>query len=174
MQKKSRLTTYILLALVLGIITGYFVNANVATPTGFVDSMSLLTTVFLRLIKMIIAPLVFATLVVGIARMGDASEVGRIGLKTMGWFFLASVMSLSLGLVLVNIFRPGDALLGHMSTAASNTGIVASSLSLKDFVTHLCRRPSSMAWPRTRSCRSSCSRCSSVSLRLPSAKKPAS
>ena len=137
MQKKSRLTTYILLALVLGIITGYFVNANVATPTGFVDSMSLLTTVFLRLIKMIIAPLVFATLVVGIARMGDASEVGRIGLKTMGWFFLASVMSLSLGLVLVNIFRPGDALLGHMSTAASNTGIVASSLSLKDFVTHL-------------------------------------
>ena len=137
MQKKSRLTTYILLALVLGIITGYFVNANVATPTSFVDSMSLLTTVFLRLIKMIIAPLVFATLVVGIARMGDASEVGRIGLKTMGWFFLASVMSLSLGLVLVNIFRPGDALLGHMSTAASNTGIVASSLSLKDFVTHL-------------------------------------
>ena len=137
MQKKSRLTTYILVALVLGIITGYFVNANVATPTGFVDSMSLLTTVFLRLIKMIIAPLVFATLVVGIARMGDASEVGRIGLKTMGWFFLASVMSLSLGLVLVNIFRPGDALLGHMSTAASNTGIVASSLSLKDFVTHL-------------------------------------
>ena len=100
MHKQSRLTTYILIALALGILTGYIVHANMENPVSFADSMSLITTLFLRLIKMIIAPLVFSTLVVGIARMGDASEVGRIGLKTMGWFFIASVMSLSLGLVL--------------------------------------------------------------------------
>ena len=138
MPKQSRLTTYILIALALGILTGYIVHAKMENPVGFADSMSLITTLFLRLIKMIIAPLVFSTLVVGIARMGDASEVGRIGIKTMGWFFIASVMSLSLGLVLVNLFRPGDALLGHMAaTAASKVELATSSLTLKDFVTHL-------------------------------------
>ena len=138
MHKQSRLTTYILIALAPGILTGYIVHANMENPVSFADSMSLITTLFLRLIKMIIAPLVFSTLVVGIARMGDASEVGRIGLKTMGWFFIASVMSLSLGLVLVNLFRPGDALLGHMAaTASSKVELATSSLTLKDFVTHL-------------------------------------
>ncbi len=138
MQKKSRLTTYILLGLGLGIITGYFAHDHLANPLGFADTLALLTTLFLRLIKMIIAPLVFSTLVVGIARMGDASEVGRIGIKTLGWFFIASVMSLSLGLVLVNLFRPGDALLGHMAaTAAGKVELATSSLTLKDFITHL-------------------------------------
>jgi Na+/H+-dicarboxylate symporter len=138
MHKQSRLTTYILIALALGILTGYIVHANMENPLSFADSMSLITTLFLRLIKMIIAPLVFSTLVVGIARMGDANEVGRIGIKTMGWFFIASVMSLSLGLVLVNLFRPGDALLGHMAaTASSKVELATSSLTLKDFVTHL-------------------------------------
>ena len=138
MQKKSRLTTYILLGLGLGIITGYIAHEHLANPLGFADTLSLLTTLFLRLIKMIIAPLVFSTLVVGIARMGDASEVGRIGIKTLGWFFLASIMSLSLGLILVNLFRPGDALLGHMAAnAAGKVELATSSLSLKDFVTHL-------------------------------------
>ncbi|MFS2006103.1 dicarboxylate/amino acid:cation symporter [Duganella sp. CT11-25] len=137
MQKKSRLTTYILLGLALGIITGYFAHDHLANPVGFAETLSLVTTLFLRLIKMIIAPLVFSTLVVGIARMGDASEVGRIGIKTLGWFFLASLMSLSLGLILVNLFRPGDALLGHMAATAAKADLATSSLSLKDFVTHL-------------------------------------
>jgi Na+/H+-dicarboxylate symporter len=137
MQKKSRLTTYILLGLGLGIITGYVAHDHLANPIGFADTLSLVTTLFLRLIKMIIAPLVFSTLVVGIARMGDASEVGRIGIKTLGWFFLASIMSLSLGLILVNLFRPGDALLGHMAATAAKADLATSSLSLKDFVTHL-------------------------------------
>ena len=137
MKNQSRLTTYILVGLALGIIAGYIANTNLANPVGFADTMSLVTTLFLRLIKMIIAPLVFSTLVVGIARMGDANEVGRIGIKTLGWFFLASVLSLSLGLVMVNMFRPGDALLGHLAATTAKADIVTSGLTLKEFVTHL-------------------------------------
>lgn len=139
MDKRNRLTTYIIVGLVLGIAVGYVVNTNMAEPTKFADAMSLVTTLFLRLIKMIIAPLVFATLVVGIARMGDAKEVGRIGVKALGWFIIASIISLSLGLVLVNIFRPGDALAlsGSVPAATASSGISTSSLTLKDFITHL-------------------------------------
>ena len=139
MNKQSRLTTYILIGLAIGIITGYLANINLteASRGSFADTLALITTLFLRLIKMIIAPLVFSTLVCGIAKMGDATAVGRVGVKTLGWFFLASIMSLSLGLVLVNIFRPGDALLGHMAATAAKTDLATSSLTLKDFVTHL-------------------------------------
>ncbi|TFW26634.1 dicarboxylate/amino acid:cation symporter [Duganella callida] len=137
MNKQSRLTTYILIGLALGIITGYFAHDHMEHPESFADTMTLITTLFLRLIKMIIAPLVFSTLVCGIAKMGDATAVGRIGVKTLGWFFIASVMSLTLGLVLVNLFRPGDALLGHMAATAAKADLATSSLTLKDFITHL-------------------------------------
>jgi Na+/H+-dicarboxylate symporter len=92
---------------------------------------------FLRLIKMIIAPLVFATLVVGIARMGDAREVGRIGGKALAWFIMASLLSLSLGLILVNIFRPGDLMVGFMPPAGTATGLVTTSMSPVEFIKHL-------------------------------------
>ena len=141
MNNRNRLTTYILIALVLGIVVGYLVNANVdeAQAKSFSDAMSLITTLFLRLIKMIIAPLVFSTLVVGIAKMGDAKEVGRIGVKALGWFIIASIISLSLGLVLVNLFRPGDAMhaMGGLPAVGTSSGIVTSSLTLKEFITHL-------------------------------------
>jgi Na+/H+-dicarboxylate symporter len=138
MEKKNRLTTWILVALALGIVAGYILNTTMAAYTAsYSETMSLLTTMFLRLIKMIIAPLVFSTLVVGIARMGDAGEVGRVGVKTLAWFFIASVMSLALGLVLVNLFRPGDALKGTLDMAAHATNLATSSLTLKDFITHL-------------------------------------
>ena len=139
MEKKNRLTTYILIGLALGIVVGYVANTSMANPGGFADTMSLITTLFLRLIKMIIAPLVFSTLMVGIARMGDTKEVGRVGIKTLGWFFIASVMSLTLGLIMVNLFRPGDSLLGHLPTTAANAaaGLQTSSLTLKEFITHL-------------------------------------
>ncbi|MBQ5947784.1 dicarboxylate/amino acid:cation symporter [Massilia sp. ST3] len=141
MNNRNRLTTYILIALVLGIVVGYLVNANVSTEQAksFSDAMSLITTLFLRLIKMIIAPLVFSTLVVGIAKMGDAKEVGRIGVKALGWFIIASIISLSLGLVLVNLFRPGDAMAvsGALPAVGTSSGIVTSSLTLKEFITHL-------------------------------------
>lgn len=141
MNNRNRLTTFIMIALVIGIVVGYLINTNMdeAGAAGFSETMSLITTMFLRLIKMIIAPLVFATLVVGIAKMGDAKEVGRIGVKALGWFLIASVISLSLGLVLVNIFRPGDALFaaGMMPPPDAQSGIATGSLSMKDFISHL-------------------------------------
>ncbi|MFC4929208.1 dicarboxylate/amino acid:cation symporter [Massilia sp. GCM10023247] len=139
MNNRNRLTTYILIGLALGIGMGYVANTNFADPAAFADKMSLITTMFLRLIKMIIAPLVFATLVVGIARMGDAKEVGRIGVKALGWFVIASIISLALGLVLVNLFRPGDAMFaaGMAPPIGTDSGIATTSLTLKEFITHL-------------------------------------
>ncbi|MBW8897008.1 MAG: dicarboxylate/amino acid:cation symporter, partial [Massilia sp.] len=127
----------ILLGLALGIVVGYFANVTLEKPADFADTMSLVTTLFLRLIKMIIAPLVFSTLVVGIAKMGDAKEVGRIGIKALGWFVIASILSLTLGLVLVNLFRPGDGMSAALQAVAPPANLATSSLSLKDFVTHL-------------------------------------
>ncbi len=139
MNNRNRLTTYILIGLVLGIVVGYVANVSLADPKSFADTLSLVTTMFLRLIKMIIAPLVFSTLVVGIAKMGDAKEVGRIGVKALGWFVIASVISLSLGLVLVNLFRPGDAmhLAGMAPPVDAKTDIVTTGLTMKEFITHL-------------------------------------
>ncbi len=95
--------------MVLGIIVGYFINQN-ASPEFIKDfgpKIKLLTIIFLRLVQMIIAPLVFATLVVGIAKLGDLKTVGRVGGKAMLWFVSASLISLFLGLLLVTITKPG-------------------------------------------------------------------
>lgn len=137
MKKRLNLTSYIIFGLILGIVVGYFVNVNMAKPTDFAEAMSLITTMFLRLIKMIIAPLVFSTLVVGIARMGDVNEVGRVGGKALGWFIIASLISLTLGLVMVNIFRPGDAMHAMLPASDAVSGIATTNLSLKEFITHL-------------------------------------
>jgi Na+/H+-dicarboxylate symporter len=137
MKKRLNLTSYIIFGLILGIVAGYFVNANMAKPTDFADAMSLITTMFLRLIKMIIAPLVFSTLVVGIAKMGDVNEVGRVGGKALGWFIIASLISLTLGLIMVNIFRPGDAMHAMLPASDAVSGITTTNLSMKEFITHL-------------------------------------
>jgi Na+/H+-dicarboxylate symporter len=138
-MKKIRLnlTGFIIVALLLGIITGYCVNQTLAQPAGFVEAMSLLTSIFLRLIKMIIAPLVLATLVVGLAKMGDAKEVGRVGGKALAWFMTASLVSLSLGLIVVNVLRPGDAMHALLPAAGAVSDVVTSNLTLKEFITHL-------------------------------------
>ncbi|MEY4113981.1 MAG: hypothetical protein RLZ76_674, partial [Bacteroidota bacterium] len=108
----SKLTTYILIAMALGILTGYLVHtqADPASIKSFSTNIKLLTTVFLRLVQMVIAPLVFTTLVVGIAKLGDLSVVGRVGGKALLWFVSASLISLLLGMVLVNFFQPGAAI----------------------------------------------------------------
>ncbi len=107
--KKSKLTLWILVAMILGIIAGYWVHENSSAETvkTFSTNIKLLTTIFLRMVQMIIAPIVFSTLVVGIAKLGDMKTVGRVGGKAMLWFITASLISLSLGLILVNIFKPG-------------------------------------------------------------------
>ena len=99
----KRLTRYILFALVLGVIAGWAINAAIddgspesaARLKSIADYLSIVTTLFLRLIKMIIAPLVFSTLVAGIAHMGDVAALGRVGLRSILWFILATFVSLS-------------------------------------------------------------------------------
>jgi Na+/H+-dicarboxylate symporter len=105
----KKLTTYIMIGLVLGIIVGAFLHGALdkATVETVGKWFGLVTTIFLRLIKMIIAPLVFGTLVSGIVHMGDTASLGRVGLKTISWFLGATVMSLTLGALLVNLIQPG-------------------------------------------------------------------
>jgi Na+/H+-dicarboxylate symporter len=109
MKKSNKLTLYIVIAMVAGVILGYFVhqNSEPAFIQSFSKNLKLLTTIFLRLVQMIIAPLVFSTLVVGIAKLGDLKTVGRVGGKALLWFLTASLVSLLIGLVLVNVFQPG-------------------------------------------------------------------
>lgn len=138
-MKSKKLTALILLGMVLGIVTGYLWRANAADQASidtFVNNISILTDIFLRLIKMIIAPLVFTTLVVGIAKMGDLKTVGRIGGKTMLWFIFASLISLTLGLIMVNMLQPGVGLGLPLPDVHAQSGIEKGALSFKDFITH--------------------------------------
>lgn len=133
----TRLTRYILVGLVLGIACGYLIYAYFPdSSAAFAANAQLLPMAFLRLIKMIIAPLVFSTLVVGIAKMGDIATVGRIGGKALGWFIFASLVSLTLGLVLVQLLEPGKAIQLAIPAADASSGVQASALSLKGFIEH--------------------------------------
>ena len=140
MKKKHNITKYIVVAMILGIAVGYachsaFPDPNMAKEVaGYV---SLLSDVFLRLIKMIIAPLVFATLTVGIAQMGDGSAVGRVGVKAFGWFFIASFTSLLLGLLTATILQPGSHLSLPLPASDAALGLKTGAFTLKDFVVHL-------------------------------------
>lgn len=106
---KSRLALFILLSMVLGVVAGWATNQYLddATAAGFIQSYGLLTKIFITMIKMIIAPLVLFTLIAGIGHMEDAAAVGRVGAKSLGWFILMSVVSLLLGMVMVEWLQPG-------------------------------------------------------------------
>ncbi|MDO9223580.1 MAG: dicarboxylate/amino acid:cation symporter [Caulobacter sp.] len=136
----NRLFTFlIVLAMVGGIAVGWWCNQSIQDPaqlTEVVGWFKVVTDVFLRLIKMIIAPLVFSTLVAGIAHMGDAASVGRVGAKTMVWFILASLCSLLLGLGMVHLLQPGVGLTLPMPDAAAGSVDVAK-LTLQEFITHV-------------------------------------
>jgi Na+/H+-dicarboxylate symporter len=139
----KRFTYWILGGMILGIVLGYILHATITDPKEaaiVAGYFTIITDLFLRLIKMIIAPLVFSMLVVGIAHMGDTESIGRIGLKAMGWFIVASLVSLTLGMVMVNILRPGDNLGLPLPEASASTNLKVSALSLKEFVTHLVPR----------------------------------
>ena len=144
MQKSNRLTLYILIAMFAGALLGYIVHTQ-ASP-GFIESFSknikLLTTIFIRMVQMIIAPLVFSTLVVGIAKLGDLKAVGRVGGKAMLWFIGASLISLLLGMVLVNFFQPGAGF-SNVELDKTEAGKLVSNtqqFSLQQFVEHIVPR----------------------------------
>jgi len=184
-MQKSKLTLYIFIALILGVIAGYLYNVYVINAintkisaagvniknidnrlAGLKDSttaaysqlktrrlaqvniskandnlredklegFTILSDIFLRLIKMIVGPLVFTTLVVGVAKVGDIKAVGRIGGKTMLLFIGATFVSLLLGMLLVNLFEPGQAMHLALPDSHFTTDINKSALSLKEFI----------------------------------------
>lgn len=137
--KKSRLTLWIGLGVVLGIAVGFACNQLAGGPDeakAVAANFTVVTDIFLRLIKMIIAPLVFATIVSGIASLGDAKTVGGIAFKAMGWFVIASVVSLAIGLVMANLLQPGAGLNLPMPTAVE-TGLKTDAINFRDFITHV-------------------------------------
>jgi Na+/H+-dicarboxylate symporter len=141
----KRLTYFILAGLVLGIILGWALNFAIddGTPAAAAKLKSIggyiniLSQIFLHLIKMIIAPLVFATLVAGIAHMGDTAALGRVGVKAVGWFVCASLFSLTLGLILVNFFQPGSALGLPVPPIDAASGVDRSAFDFSKFVLHI-------------------------------------
>jgi Na+/H+-dicarboxylate symporter len=143
-QKKSffsGLTGQILIAMILGAVLGIILHNSISPEAAqsFSNKIKMLATIFIRLVQMIISPLVFTTLVVGIAKLGDIKAVGRIGGKALGWFFTASFISLLIGLFYVNILQPGVGLkLGHVDLAtASEVTAKTQSISFENFVEHI-------------------------------------
>src|SRR3978361_2276764 len=139
-MKKLPPAAWILISMVIGIILGYMIFTSFPdkkTATTIAGYVSIMSDVFLRLIKMLIGPLVFSTLVVGIAHMGDASSVGRVFGKALGWFVTASLVSLTLGLILANIMQPGNNLGLPLPDIGASANLATSKFTVKDFVSHL-------------------------------------
>ena len=139
-MKKMKATTWILVGMVLGILAGYICHSlapDEAAAKEIAAYFSIITDVFLRLIKMIIAPLVFGTLVSGIAGMKDSSSVGRIGIRALGWFIIASLLSLALGMLFVNVLQVGHALNLPLPALGADTKLNTSGFNLKDFISHV-------------------------------------
>lgn len=137
----SNLTFQILIAMVLGAVLGFFIHTNYDTVFAkeFSDTIKILATVFIRLVQMIISPLVFTTLVVGIAKLGDVKTVGRIGGKALFWFFSASFISLLIGLFWVNMLQPGVGLnLSNVDVAsAAEVTEKTQNFSAQNFIEHI-------------------------------------
>lgn len=139
-QHPNRQTLYVTVALVIGIMAGELLNLTLAGTDSMKQVTGIfaaLTDIFLRLVKMIIAPLVFSTLVVGMAKIGDIQAVGRVGVKAVLWFFGASLFSLLLGMLLVNGFAPGSSLHMALPDAGAATGLPQAAPTLGNFVAHM-------------------------------------
>ncbi len=130
----------VLAAMALGVLAGFVLNKTLS-PSGAKDAaanLSIVTDVFLRLIRMVIAPLVFSTLVVGIAHMEDTAAVGRVGIKSLAWFFGAALVSLVIGLVMVQLIAPGVGVnLPRDAAAEAASGVSTTTFTLRDFIAHL-------------------------------------
>ena len=138
---KSNLTVQIGVGMVAGLLLGVGLHAWFGADADLAKQaagyLHLFADVFLHLIKMIIAPLVFATLVAGIAHMGDTSALGRVGMKALAWFLCASLISLSLGLLLVTFFEPGVGLGFPLPAADASAGVDRSAFDFARFITHI-------------------------------------
>ena len=138
---KLNITWKIFIGMTLGIIVGYILNKTYQDNPDSLNSAStylnLLSKIFLRMIKMIIGPLIFSILTVGIAKLGDFKLVGRIGAKTLGYFYFATLLSLLTGLIAVNILRPGKMMQIPLPTAGADTGIEVKKMTMENFITHL-------------------------------------
>jgi Na+/H+-dicarboxylate symporter len=142
-KKKKPMALLIFVGMILGILVGWMIFTSYPdkkSATEIAGYISLLSDIFLRLIKMLIGPLVFSTLVVGIAHMGDAKTMGRIFARSMAWFVTASLVSLVLGLVLANLFKPGENLGLPLPDIGAATNLATSKFTLKDFVGHMVPR----------------------------------
>lgn len=135
----GRMTRYVLVSIVLAILTGLVARSGLGADSEAAataaEVLHLPADIFLHLIKMIIAPLVFSTLVYGIAHAGETSGLGRIGFRAMTWFIIASVVSLSIGLVMVNLFEPGVGL--NLQQTGVSSGIDPNAMDLRGFVLHV-------------------------------------
>ena len=143
-QKKSffsNLTVQILIAMLLGGLLGIFVHYNYTQEIAkdFSGYVKMLATIFIRLVQMIISPLVFTTLVVGIAKLGDIKAVGRIGGKALAWFFTASLISLLIGMFWVNTLEPGTGLeLGNIDISTATEVVQKTEgFSAQNFIEHI-------------------------------------
>ena len=139
-MKNNKLFILIIISLIIGVALGGIVHYQFPEAIDtFSKNIKLLGTIFIRLVQMIIAPLVFSTLVVGIAKMGDMKMVGRVGGKAMAWFISASLISLLLGMVLVNFFEPGKGTIIKLDDASSASELLENSkgFSLEEFVKHV-------------------------------------
>ena len=138
MASANKLTLFIVIFMLAGILSGALIHswASPDVVTLWADNITLLTDIFLRLIKMVIAPLVFSTLTVGIMRLGETSTIGRVGGKAMVWFISSSVLSILVGLFVVSLEQPGSGLNLSIPLEAADTGLAVGGMSLKGFLSH--------------------------------------
>lgn len=135
---KLGLTGWVLIGMGLGVAVGLACHQAVPDQAGreaIAGGFAVVTTLFLRAIKMLIAPLVFSTLLVGVAKMGDGAAIGRIAAKAMLWFIVASVASMGVGLLVVQALKPGIGL--DLAAQSGEAGLKASPVSVTDLVTHM-------------------------------------
>src|SRR3954468_12596776 len=139
-MKKFPPAVTILIAMVLGVVIGYMIFISYPdkkSAAAIANYIAILSDVFLRLIKMLIGPLVFSTLVVGIAHLGNAASIGRVFAKALGWFISASLVSLVLGLILANLLEPGHNLGLPLPDIGASANLATSKFTVKDFIAHL-------------------------------------
>jgi Na+/H+-dicarboxylate symporter len=137
-SNSNKLTLFILLFMFAGILSGAAIHEYAAADNikSYAENITLFTDIFLRLIKMVIAPLVFSTLTVGIMKMGETSTIGRVGGKAMVWFVSSSILSILVGLFIVTLQQPGAGMNLQVPAGDVQTGLAVSGMNLKAFISH--------------------------------------